>query len=138
MAFPQPYPEPGYVLLSNGKAAPVVHVNNLVEVETLLQSVVDDLKPPSSIGDGVKNVAVAGTAEPLASSTPCKKVIITAKETNSDVICVGGSEVIALAGTRTGSPLEANESVVVEIDDLNKIYINSVVSGEGATYTFVS
>jgi len=114
--------------------------NNVDTLEALTTTVRDYLKPPSGISDGVKNVTAAATRETLvAVATPCRKVIITAKDTNTGVICVGGATVVALAGaTRRGTPLLASESVTLEIDDLNKINLDATVSGDGVTFTAVA
>lgn len=93
--------------------------------------------PYSTIVDGRKTVTTAGTAEALvASSTVCKKVVISALEGNTDAIVVGSSTVVAAAGTRRGLPLTPLSSVTIEIDDVNKIYIDSVVSGEGVSFVY--
>ena len=93
---------------------------------------------PTSIGDGVKNVAAAATAEALASTTPSQSVVITAKTTNVGEIVVGGSTVVALSGgTRRGTPLAAGDSIKIDIDNLSKIFLDSTVSGEGVTFTYV-
>jgi hypothetical protein len=94
----------------------------------------------SAIGDNLKLVAAAGTRETLvASTTPCKSVVITAKLTNTGTVVVGGSTVVAASGaTRRGAPLSAGDSVVIDIDDLVKIYLDVTVSGEGVTFAYVA
>lgn len=89
-----------------------------------------------SVGQGRKVVAEAGTAEQLATDTPCQKVDIQAELDNIDVICVGGSGVIAAAATRKGIALEKKETYSLEIDNLNKIYIDAEVNGEGVMYVY--
>lgn len=91
----------------------------------------------TGIGDGRKEVAVAGTPEPLvASSTPCTKVNIMAEKNNTGIIVVGGSSVDAAEATRTGIPLDAGQSHTMEIDDLVKIYLDATVSTEGVTFNY--
>ena len=93
----------------------------------------------SGIDDGRKTIDSAGTAETLtAASTPCTKVTITAEADNTGVIVVGGSSVVAALGTRQGTPLNAGQSYTVEIDDLVKIYLDSTVSGDGVTYSYMT
>lgn len=89
-----------------------------------------------AITDGKKLVAAAATAERLAASaTKCKSVTITAKMTNTGVICVGGSTVVAASGAnRTGIPLNPGDSVTLDIDDLYKVFVDATVSGEGVTF----
>lgn len=92
----------------------------------------------SSIGDGRKTVTTAGTAEALAGSTPCKKVVITAMIANTGNIAIGGSTVVALEANRRGALLMAGGSVAIEIDNLSKIYIDSEVNGEGVNFYYLN
>jgi hypothetical protein len=93
---------------------------------------------PSSIGDGRKVVAAAATAETLAVSTACKTVVITAETDNTGVISVGASDVVAALATRKGTPLNAGDSVSIDIDNLSKVYLDTTVSGDGVTYTYTA
>ena len=90
----------------------------------------------STIGDGRKVVAAAGTAEALAASTACEKVDIQAELDNTGVIVVGGSTVVATAATRRGIALRAGDSYCLEVDNLADVYIDAEVNGEGVTYTY--
>jgi proteasome assembly chaperone (PAC2) family protein len=93
----------------------------------------------TSLTNGRKIVSSAGTPEALvASMTPCKEVIITAESDNTGVISVGGSGVIAALGTRTGAYLEAGDPMTLNIDDAQKIFIDSTVSGDGVTFLIIS
>lgn len=92
----------------------------------------------SSVGDGRKVVATAGTAEALATSTSCKSVTITAETDNTGVISVGGSTVVAALATRRGTPLNAGDSMSIGINDLSKIYLDTTVNGDGVTYTYTA
>lgn len=86
---------------------------------------------------GRKTVAAAGTAEALAaSSTPCEKVDVQAELDNTGVVCVGGSNVVASASTRTGIALQAGDHYCFEIDNLADIYVDSEVNGEGVTFNY--
>lgn len=91
----------------------------------------------TGIQSGRKVVTTAGTRVTLVSSSiPCKKVDITAETDNTGVIVVGGSGVIASLSTREGNPLTAGQPYSFEIDDLQKIYIDSTVSGDGVTFVY--
>lgn len=91
------------------------------------------------VDTGNKTVAVAGTAESLvAVSTASKNVIITALETNTNTVVVGGSNVVAAIGTREGTPLEPGDSVDIPVDDLQKIFLDVEVAGEGVSFTYFS
>ena len=83
---------------------------------------------------GAKNVATAGTAEALASSTLCYEVLIQAKRTNTSRIYVGGASV---PNNDTGGVfLIAGQSMVLTPKNLDRVYINSVVNGEGVTFIY--
>ncbi len=90
----------------------------------------------TGIGDGRVVVAAAGTANVISVSRTCKKVDITAETDNTGVITVGGSTTVAALGTRQGIPLNAGDSYSFEIDDLNDVYIDATVSGEGVSFTY--
>ena len=95
------------------------------------------ITPPTSFTSGRAVVTTAGTAVPLAGvSTPITQVIVTAEIDNTNTVVIGGSGVVAALLTREGTPLEAGDSVTIDIDDLNKIYIDSLVSGEGVTFNY--
>jgi len=90
------------------------------------------------IYDGRKVVAAVGTAECLVSeSTPCRVVIITAETNNTGVIVVGGSTVVSTLASRRGTPLLTGESITIDISNLNKIYLDTTVNGDGVTYTYL-
>lgn len=90
----------------------------------------------TGIGDGRQTVSTGGTAVALAASTACKKVIICAEQDNTGVIVVGGSTVVAALGTRRGTPLFPSDTIEIQIDNLNDIYIDTTVNGDGVTYTY--
>lgn len=89
---------------------------------------------PSTIGSGTKDVTTAGTRVALAASTTCKKVYITAKETNTGKIYFGGSSV----SETSGAFIYAGAMVVLDIDNLSSVYIDSEVNGEGVLFTYVA
>ena len=92
---------------------------------------------PTGFEDGRKTVTTAGTRVPLsATSVACKKVTVTAMYENTDNVVVGGSTVVAAVLTRQGTPLTPGQSIDISINDLNKIYLDAVVSGEGVTFTY--
>lgn len=90
----------------------------------------------SALGEGRKTVSSAGTAEALASSTTIKEVIVTAETNNTGVMCAGGGGVVAAEATREGEPLFPGDSVVLQIDDLAAVYIDTTVNGDGVTYIY--
>lgn len=89
------------------------------------------------IQDGRKVVAAAGTAEALEDSPHEVEVVIIAAETNNTgVIVVGASTVVAALATRRGIPRNAGDPITLYFVDLNKVYLDATVSGDGVTYLF--
>lgn len=89
-----------------------------------------------TVADGRKVVTTAGTRVTLASSTACKAVAITAETDNTGVIVVGGSTCVATLATRQGTPLAAGDTMVLDIDNLADVYLDSTVNGDGVTFTY--
>lgn len=90
----------------------------------------------TSLGDGRKTVTAAGTAEAFGTSTACKWIVATAETDNSQTVVVGGSTAIAALATRRGTPLEAGDSCLILTDNLADAYLDSLVTGEGITFTY--
>lgn len=91
--------------------------------------------PASTLSDGRKVVAAAGTEEAL--STDNGRVIsvaIQAETDNTGVIVVGASTVVADQATRRGIALAPGGMVTLNVDQLSKIYLDSTVSGDGVTF----
>ena len=89
----------------------------------------------TTVTDGRKVVTTAGTRVALASSTACKEVVITAETDNTGIVAVGAAgTVIASLATRTGIPLNAGDSIVLQIDNLADVGLDSTVSGDGVTF----
>lgn len=94
----------------------------------------------ASVGDGRTVVTTAGTRVQLASQGglgAIDAIAITALGTNTGTIVVGGSTVVAAAGTRRGTPLAAGASMTIQADDLSDVWLDATVSGEGVSYTYV-
>ena len=89
----------------------------------------------TSISDDRKVVTTAGTRVALATSLACKEVIITAETDNTGIVAVGAAgTVIAALATRTGIPLNAGDSIVLQTDNLADVGLDSTVSGDGVTF----
>lgn len=90
-----------------------------------------------TVGDGVKSVTTAGTAVQLSStSIPCRMVQIQARVANTGNIAVGSSSVLATAGAERGIILVPGAWVALRVTDVNKIYLDAAVSGEGVSYLY--
>ncbi len=93
---------------------------------------------------GTKLVAVAATRERLT-TTPlefaAKTVIVQALSTNEGLVVVGGEDVVAkaaaheAASTRIGIALAANESIAIDIDDPQQVWLDTTKNKEGVNYT---
>ena len=93
------------------------------------------LSAATSDASGNKNVASAGTAEPLAATaTKIISVTVKAKRGNTGNIYVGDSGV----SSANGFILTRGEAISLDIDDLNKVYIDADTTSEGVTFISVS
>lgn len=91
----------------------------------------------TAIADGRQTVTTAGTAVQLsATSTKCKKIVITAETDNTNPVVVGGSTVVAALATRRGQPLFPAQTGIFHVDNLNKLYIDAITNGEGVSYAY--
>lgn len=91
-----------------------------------------------NVADGRKTVTTAGTRVQLAASKSIDSVAITALEANTGLICVGGKTVVAKAENRTGIPIAAKQTAVVDTDDIGDLWIDSTVNGEGVSWLAVT
>lgn len=88
---------------------------------------------PTSIGSGTRVVTTAGTRVQLSAlSVPCKRVHIRTKSDNTNYIYVGGSSVSSTSGVY----LNTTDSFTLNISNLNAVYIDSAVNGEGVMFTY--
>lgn len=92
----------------------------------------------TGIGDGRKVVTTAGTPVALAASTTCKRVVVVAETDNTGTIVVGGTGVVAALGTRRGVPLGPGDAFELDVDDLADVWIDSTVSTDGVTFTYLT
>jgi hypothetical protein len=86
--------------------------------------------------DGLKVVATAGTDLVLGGDVDCKKIDIQAQTDNTGLIAVGFTGVDAAEAAGTGIILKAGDTYSLEITNLNLIFIDATVSGEGVRYTY--
>jgi hypothetical protein len=124
------------VVQSAGTATDPVHAVLDSALDKDIDSITTVEQPASSLGHGVTNVTTAGTEVALAASTACKYVIVQARYENTSKIAVGGTGVDATATTGTGIILESGDSIMLDVDNLADVYIDSLVNGEGVRYTY--
>lgn len=82
---------------------------------------------------GAKTVTTAGVAVALSAvSVPCRRVNIRCSATNTGFIYIGGATVSSTVGLY----LQPMDSILVEIDDLNKIYLDASTDGQSVVYAY--
>lgn len=89
----------------------------------------------ATLTPGRQTVTTPGTAVAIRASLACKWVQVTALKTNTGQVNAGGSGVVATAGSSTGDPLNAGESVTYPVDDANKVFVDARIAGEGVSFT---
>ncbi len=93
----------------------------------------------NSFGSGRKTSSTPGTAVPLAPSvTPCRKVVVTAFAGNTDAVYIGGTNVSGVSGQEKGILLTGIGMTTIEINDLSKIWMDVVSSGDGVSFSYIS
>lgn len=99
---------------------------------------VSQASPPdlaTTLTNGRKTVTTPGTPLALAASTAVKWVTVTALPTNTALVAVGASGVVAAAGsTTTGILLDAGASATIPVDNLSKVFVDARVAAEGVTF----
>ena len=126
---------------------PVILVNEKTEYYTAGGGGSVSMIGGGSVGGRPMNNTVFGSSSLVVSTagTPvqfpdqgCAEVTITAMETNTDVVTVGGHNVKGAKASRIGQPLEPLQSYTIAIDNLENIFLDSVEDGEGVTFTYLS
>jgi hypothetical protein len=98
----------------------------------------------SGILDGVFQVETAGTRQALPSIGPkspsgMKTVTIQALSTNEGKIAIGGTTVVAEAGshaapTARGTLLGPLDTISIDVGDTSYIYLDATVNKDGVSY----
>lgn len=89
---------------------------------------------PIGVGNGV--IVTAGQKLQLPMIN-CRRVVITALDTNQGMIVVGDSSVVANpASSRNGVPLLPTFSQVFFVSSLNQLWIDATNSGDGFVYYY--
>ena len=92
------------------------------------------LAPQPTLGHGSRS-AIGTTAVQLTTTsiTTRKGVLVKAGNANTGVIFIGNSNVTAgTADATDGFELDAGESVMIEIDNANKLFARSTMAGQRA------
>lgn len=82
---------------------------------------------------GQNTITGAGTEERLATNQPCNVVEVKALATNTGYIYVGnnGDDTVS---SSTGFELAAGESVTFVVKNLNQVWVDCTVNGEGVCW----
>lgn len=87
-------------------------------------------------GYGLKTITAAGTPERISDQdTTNAQIIIIALRSNTGYIYIGFDKEVSSANY--GVELGPKDHIAIPIDNLNKIWIDSSVSGEGISYLLV-
>ena len=87
-------------------------------------------------GQGVKVTTGAGDHIVLGGDVACKKIDIQAQTDNTGLIAVGFNNVDVTEANGDGIILYAGDTYSLEVNNLNLIYIDSTVTGDGVRYTY--
>ena len=106
-----------------------------IDDESIINAIESGPLGANGVSGGTRTVTTAGTAVQLSvASVPCKRVFIQALSANTGVIAVGGSGV--LAASMNGQYFYATQGDWFEVSNLNLIYIDASVNGEGVGYYY--
>lgn len=86
---------------------------------------------------GQTTVTTAGTEVQLNANQACKSVIIKALSTNTGIMYVGNDGNNAVSSS-TGYPLSKDDYVVLEVLNLNNVYVDASVNGEKVAWIILS
>ena len=90
-----------------------------------------NLEPGGGIVTFQRTVTTGGTAVVLSDDTEVISVLITAKSGNSGDIFIGGND--SVSGD-TGIILAAGNSILVDVDNFNKLFVNSQNDNDGVSF----
>jgi hypothetical protein len=90
-------------------------------------------------GQGGLNVAAAGTPQQLeGASTPCSLLYLTARTGNTKNIAWGFTNAVrATAAAEIGAVLTPGEPVVIPVSNVQNVWIDATVSGEGVSFSYL-
>lgn len=91
---------------------------------------------PDKIKDGRAVVTTPGSRVQI-SAVPyaIKEVTLTALAGNAGTVVIGGNTVVASLATRTGTPLNKDDSCTIEIDDLSDVYMDATNANDGVSFS---
>lgn len=91
----------------------------------------------NTVGDGTAKCVTPATAVQLsASSITCRRVEVSAFSENAGLIVVGGSTVLATAGSRRGLTLAPGETKTFYVRDVSLLYLDALNANDGLSYVY--
>lgn len=116
--------------LNDGESS-VINLDSKGNVKTTTTTVLDNSS--NTFVSSQQNVTTSGTPVQLPSQAVSgnSTVIIKAKSANTGTITIGDTSAHALNTGAAHFKLAANESLELRVSNLNQIWIDSTVSGEG-------
>ena len=125
---------------ASGTPAVTVRAWNVRGSTTNLQAIISvALDPGNGGGVGRKTSTTPGTAVALASTAACRRVIVQALWSNTNPVAVGlAAGVKATVGSEAGIKLNPGGSAAFDIDDIAKVYMDPITSGEGVSFTYLT
>jgi hypothetical protein len=97
------------------------------------------LAPATGGGDGTMTLSVAGTPEKLSTtSKPCRRVYITAHESNNGTIVIGFATVVGALAGRRGKALFPTQGDWFNVSNLNLLWVDGTQNNDKAHYYYES
>lgn len=87
---------------------------------------------------GRKVGTVGDPVQVTATSTPCGMVHIQAFPGNSGNVAIGDEDINAASGSERGKILAPGEHYDYPIDNLSKVYLDILTTGDGISYLYFS
>lgn len=132
--------------LANGGSGILGYLRNILDAlrgtltvggTVAVSSVPQPTVTASALANARVTVTTAGTRVALnGSALVVRRVVLMAFLTNTGVVVPGGSSVVAASASRNGVALNAGDTITLYNVDLNAVYIDSTVNGEGVTVTY--
>ena len=92
--------------------------------------------------DSGRQTATAGTRVQLSTtSVPCQRLVISAMDSNTDTVAIGGSDVVSTSATRNGLILFPGQTEYMDLgsgSNLTAIYLDTDVNDEGITWVCIN
>lgn len=96
-----------------------------------------NLAPADEVADGTRTIATAGTAVQISTtSKPCRRVCVTAHESNNGTVVVGSSSVVAALAGRRGRALFPTQSEWFNVNNVNLLWADATQNNDKIHYFY--